>query len=308
MDIKISERMPKMAEAKKSRAFTLVELLVVISIIAILLAVLLPAMGKARNQAKLVTCSVNAKQIGTILVIYQSENNGYVPVMRNKFYTVSAKSALLSLPFRKYSGALVALPSYLNPNEPWDEELMIIYALNYLPDFYICPFGRDSREATIFQDKGTVRIGTETRKNYVSTGRMDSYSTWIWPRPQNYPFWPNHPWGSPNGYNKYGNVVWHSTGSPDGFPGEPPWSGIQADSKRPADMAWMENNPRRFSSVPKISARTALYCALGELDESLPNNRIFNYGSHKKNKGGTNVTFGDGHIEWVQGSQISAGN
>jgi prepilin-type processing-associated H-X9-DG protein len=55
--------------------------------------------------------------------------------------------------------------------------------------------------------------------------------------------------------------------------------------------------------------RTAIYCAHGEIDESLPHNRIISYGSHKKgNKGGTNVTFGDGHVEWVQGSQIGAGN
>ena len=232
--------------------------------------------------------------------------------MRNKATPINAKSGLLSIPFRKYSGATVALPKpFLDPDNQWNVAQMLYYAQNYLPAFYICPFARGNPQAELLHDAGTVMIGTEVRKNYVSTGKMDSYSTWIWPRNKNFPFWPNHPWGPPNGFNKYGNVVWHSAGSPDPLiarSDDEPYV-FSADSKRAEDIAWLESHPRKFSNTRRLSERSALYCAHGEIDESLPTARIINYGSHnKQGKGGTNVVFGDSHVDWIQGSQIGAGN
>ncbi len=290
---------------EKRKGFTLVELLVVIAIIALLMAILLPALSNVRNQAKILSCAANAKQIGTIMEVYQSANDGYVPVMRNKFTEINAKSKFLSIPFQRYSGKAVKLPGSLNPDIDWNDEMMLDYAENYLQDFYVCPFARGKPRATLLRDAETILIGTESRINYVSTGRMDSYSTWIWPRIKNYDFWPgDHPWGPPNGFDKYENVVWHNAGSPDGFPDEP----YHCSADQLACDAWMQKHPRKFSIVPRIGRRTALYCATGEIDESIAD-RIINYGSHKKsNRGGTNVVFGDGRVEWVQGSQIGAGN
>src|SRR3954464_6848488 len=64
---------------RKRHAFTLVELLVVIGIIAVLIAILMPALARARMSANLVKCQSNFRQVYSALTSYVNENKGVLP-------------------------------------------------------------------------------------------------------------------------------------------------------------------------------------------------------------------------------------
>jgi len=68
----------------KRKSFTLIELLVVVAIIAVLVALLLPALAQARKQMRLIACQSNLRQLGLGYAQYVNDNKGFLPLTPNR--------------------------------------------------------------------------------------------------------------------------------------------------------------------------------------------------------------------------------
>src|ERR1051325_4660504 len=78
-DVRAVIRSRRRRYLRSSSAFTLIELLVVVAIIAILAAMLLPALQQAKMNAKRAACISNLRQLGTGILMYAGDNNGLMP-------------------------------------------------------------------------------------------------------------------------------------------------------------------------------------------------------------------------------------
>lgn len=100
----------------QKKHFTLIELLVVIAIIAILAAMMLPALGKARDKAKAINCTSNQKQLGNVFMFYSNDNDGKIAIL---YYDGNANNTTLWYDYvsgsNTYSGGKVPAgsPSYI---------------------------------------------------------------------------------------------------------------------------------------------------------------------------------------------------
>ncbi len=114
----------------KPRGFTLIELLVVIAIIALLLAILMPALQRVKKQAQGVVCQSNLKQVGTAAFMYAEEYEQYVP---RGLAGGSGKSWFqLFMPMlaeRPKNGDYQSVDIYRCPSYP-DKEQTICYVVN----------------------------------------------------------------------------------------------------------------------------------------------------------------------------------
>jgi prepilin-type N-terminal cleavage/methylation domain-containing protein len=120
----------------KKAGFTLIELLVVIAIIALLLAILMPALSRVREAAKRTVCSSQVKQIGLAMVAYTTDSTSRMPIYN------SSKTS--SSPYRLiHSYALYRSESdYVDAGgKPLPMKLALLYEGKYIsdPKVFYCP-------------------------------------------------------------------------------------------------------------------------------------------------------------------------
>lgn len=162
--------------------FTLIELLMVVSIIAILAAILLPALNKAKRTAQRASCQNNLKQIGVYTSYYQGDNNGYFPINSQ----VDLLQTYTKLQFGDYSSTL-RLKSilYKCPAKSDRETVALSYGLNRWLTWYsisdsyplwkISQFRNSSRVTTFIDNYNTLFWSTtHFQTNTLEKGRHDS--------------------------------------------------------------------------------------------------------------------------------------
>ena len=152
-----------------STGFTLIELLVVIAIIALLMALLMPALSLARKQAKAMVCQSRLRQWGTILALYAQDNEGRFPCN----FDGSAGTWLLR-------GTVLQVASK-DPNATQDS----LYHFR-TKNIACCPLAtRGSDEESVFPlDLSSFQVSFEVGSPYVVLGNERAgHPAWVMCRP-----------------------------------------------------------------------------------------------------------------------------
>ncbi len=256
------------AKHPSSRGFTLIELLVVISIIALLIAILLPSLAKAKELANRSVCSANVRSIVQSLIIYAQSNNG-------QFASVDAPagSTYQNGPGSPTNGESTSaggvVESYYNGSVQSGSPLACLWLLvlqgQMTPKNFLCPSDPVATQASsefatnnaYYSNFGMINGGVS------NAGQGESYSI-------------AYPW---NGLATGG---WWSANATSDLP-------IASDMAPVTGVG--SKNTQRITTEP-----------LGNTYGSY----IYNSGNH--NGDGQNVGYGDAHVVWTTNPYVGQNN
>jgi len=188
--------MYRCSENSLRHGFTLIELLVVVSIIALLIGLLLPALGMAFQNVRDVTCKSNLRQYGTYWTLAMNDHNGTFPHMRG-------------------SGS----PGWDNYlwDQVGDENLSLIQNGEQVRDWRVCP-----QSQAIFAEQSFLYLRWGYAPNHWwdnDTKEWNSLKPWgSIQRPSQYPMWGDtqfYPWGRPGLYRAQHYIPSATRGAPD---------------------------------------------------------------------------------------------
>lgn len=283
-------------------AFTLVEMLSVVSIVALILSLLLPALARARTQAKITTCQANIRQLGMLVSMYQAESADFVPLLFDYWSNLAlagskpAEQCWLSVALRRYDSQTRNLDAKrFDPTICWPDPPVAglprvqEYQRKVMPELYSCPFERGNPAwptNPVRDDRGDyweLRFG----------GRWESYHTWTDPPPL-LGRWKPGPLAK---YDQMYPTLHFNRGG------------------RHRKWNWRDAKAAGRGSLAEL---TTVFCAQGEFMSTVHAPAIScscspmrpfwaNIGSHRQgHQGGTNALFADTHVEWIPGHRIGS--
>jgi prepilin-type N-terminal cleavage/methylation domain-containing protein len=162
----------KMAIENRVRGFTLVELLVVIGIIALLIAILLPVLNRARESSNRVKCASNLRQIGQALLLYEGMNRRQYP---RTYYQIGGGLTDAAPPFaqmgRGAADPFGGLKGFVGTNNVTAALFLLIRTQDITPEVFICPSSPGVRD-----NFGGGSNSAQSRSNFSRLPDNLSYS------------------------------------------------------------------------------------------------------------------------------------
>ena len=134
-----------MEEKMERKGFTLIELLVVVAIIAILAAMLLPALSKARERARAAVCMSNLKQMGIGVIMYTQDYGDYFPIV--DYVGTSQIAGDQSMAFMKQEPNCADILTAPNNGAGYVCWMSLLYPYLKNTDIYSCPSDPSDQKA-----------------------------------------------------------------------------------------------------------------------------------------------------------------